>query len=158
MGVQDVKEHSCFFQAEDGIRVDLVTGVQTCALPIWSFPNLINSDLNDLNKDLKNIFSLKDKYKTWNELKKDLNNKKQDKRFRIKSKILKDWIGQETHTMLFSDWLDKNFDPVQNGFMLTDNLAKIPKNKEVWFSGKAVFISREIWSDYSFKESLRGLL
>src|SRR6185436_20434261 len=23
-----------FFQAEDGIRVDLVTGVQTCALPI----------------------------------------------------------------------------------------------------------------------------
>src|SRR5947208_4108291 len=27
---------SCFFfQAEDGIRDDLVTGVQTCALPIW---------------------------------------------------------------------------------------------------------------------------
>src|SRR5207244_7669943 len=25
-----------FFQAEDGIRVDLVTGVQTCALPISS--------------------------------------------------------------------------------------------------------------------------
>src|SRR3990170_4149808 len=25
---------SCFFQAEDGIRDDLVTGVQTCALPI----------------------------------------------------------------------------------------------------------------------------
>src|SRR5207244_4987625 len=24
------------FQAEDGIRDDLVTGVQTCALPIWS--------------------------------------------------------------------------------------------------------------------------
>src|SRR5258708_18139010 len=24
----------CFFQAEDGIRDDLVTGVQTCALPI----------------------------------------------------------------------------------------------------------------------------
>ena len=23
------------FQAEDGIRDDLVTGVQTCALPIW---------------------------------------------------------------------------------------------------------------------------
>src|SRR5258708_23241173 len=30
--------HCCFFfQAEDGIRDDLVTGVQTCALPIsWS--------------------------------------------------------------------------------------------------------------------------
>src|SRR5258708_18481343 len=31
--------HSCsesfFFQAEDGIRDDLVTGVQTCALPIF---------------------------------------------------------------------------------------------------------------------------
>src|SRR5258708_17008082 len=27
-----------FFQAEDGIRDDLVTGVQTCALPIWSRP------------------------------------------------------------------------------------------------------------------------
>src|SRR5258708_31584696 len=27
-----------FFQAEDGIRDDLVTGVQTCALPISSSP------------------------------------------------------------------------------------------------------------------------
>src|SRR5258708_7451070 len=27
-----------FFQAEDGIRDDLVTGVQTCALPISVFP------------------------------------------------------------------------------------------------------------------------
>src|SRR5271170_8170056 len=26
----------CFFQAEDGIRYPLVTGVQTCALPIFS--------------------------------------------------------------------------------------------------------------------------
>src|SRR5689334_24148575 len=34
-----VCEHSClvffFFQAEDGIRDGTVTGVQTCALPIW---------------------------------------------------------------------------------------------------------------------------
>src|SRR5438552_9171034 len=30
-----------FFQAEDGIRDDLVTGVQTCALPIWAgWPNV----------------------------------------------------------------------------------------------------------------------
>src|SRR5215216_6836400 len=28
-----------FFQAEDGIRDDLVTGVQTCALPIWGLDN-----------------------------------------------------------------------------------------------------------------------
>src|SRR5207244_10043382 len=27
-----------FFQAEDGIRDDLVTGVQTCALPIYGCP------------------------------------------------------------------------------------------------------------------------
>src|SRR6478736_9724988 len=27
-----------FFQAEDGIRVLTVTGVQTCALPIWFLP------------------------------------------------------------------------------------------------------------------------
>src|SRR6266536_4712158 len=45
-----------FFQAEDGIRDPLVTGVQTCALPIWlsagrstssgSFPgrSFVNSD------------------------------------------------------------------------------------------------------------------
>src|SRR5205823_6702219 len=29
---------SFFFQAEDGIRYKLVTGVQTCALPIWVIP------------------------------------------------------------------------------------------------------------------------
>src|SRR5258708_27378701 len=29
-----------FFQAEDGIRDDLVTGVQTCALPIWNYVRL----------------------------------------------------------------------------------------------------------------------
>src|SRR2546428_2948164 len=27
-----------FFQAEDGIRDLIVTGVQTCALPIWTHP------------------------------------------------------------------------------------------------------------------------
>src|SRR3990170_945320 len=30
--------HQNVFQAEDGIRVDLVTGVQTCALPILAMP------------------------------------------------------------------------------------------------------------------------
>src|SRR5574340_1522635 len=32
-----------FFQAEDGIRDLLVTGVQTCALPIWGTGTLIPS-------------------------------------------------------------------------------------------------------------------
>src|SRR5947208_4744621 len=36
-----------FFQAEDGIRDDLVTGVQTCALPIWIFQHKIGADLDD---------------------------------------------------------------------------------------------------------------
>src|SRR5258708_37363048 len=31
-----------FFQAEDGIRDDLVTGVQTCALPICTRPQIRN--------------------------------------------------------------------------------------------------------------------
>src|SRR5258708_31511860 len=30
-----IRFHRFFFQAEDGIRDDLVTGVQTCALPIF---------------------------------------------------------------------------------------------------------------------------
>src|SRR5688572_33340674 len=30
-----------FFQAEDGIRDLTVTGVQTCALPIWSAPSAL---------------------------------------------------------------------------------------------------------------------
>src|SRR5215475_14222852 len=34
-----------FFQAEDGIRDFHVTGVQTCALPIWSTSNLSRSPL-----------------------------------------------------------------------------------------------------------------
>src|SRR2546422_1671341 len=29
-----------FFQAEDGIRDVAVTGVQTCALPIWTITNM----------------------------------------------------------------------------------------------------------------------
>ena len=33
-GVGRVRQVNFFFQAEDGIRDDLVTGVQTCALPI----------------------------------------------------------------------------------------------------------------------------
>src|SRR5258708_19303213 len=35
-----------FFQAEDGIRDDLVTGVQTCALPIWAHGRLQRRELH----------------------------------------------------------------------------------------------------------------
>src|SRR5260370_27311144 len=35
-----------FFQAEDGIRDSSVTGVQTCALPIWVSPVASSTSLN----------------------------------------------------------------------------------------------------------------
>src|SRR3990170_4639318 len=37
-----------FFQAEDGIRDDLVTGVQTCALPISHGGSLFLDEIGDL--------------------------------------------------------------------------------------------------------------
>src|SRR5215216_4785770 len=40
-----------FFQAEDGIRDDLVTGVQTCALPIY--PLLAEAELEGLARSLE---------------------------------------------------------------------------------------------------------
>src|SRR5699024_8170637 len=49
-----------FFQAEDGIRYRNVTGVQTCALPIWNKPiisvyNLVHSLLNSFDDCWRNI-------------------------------------------------------------------------------------------------------
>src|SRR2546430_7436934 len=37
MQIQELMHDDFFFQAEDGIRDLTVTGVQTCALPIWAF-------------------------------------------------------------------------------------------------------------------------
>src|SRR5258708_17178977 len=39
-----------FFQAEDGIRDDLVTGVQTCALPIFGCVFSSNRRIEDANR------------------------------------------------------------------------------------------------------------
>ena len=51
----DVVECNCFFffQAEDGIRDRLVTGVQTCALPISINPAA------PIMKELKNKYRIK---------------------------------------------------------------------------------------------------
>src|SRR5690349_25180042 len=38
-----------FFQAEDGIRDLYVTGVQTCALPIWSGPPTTDARCTSVN-------------------------------------------------------------------------------------------------------------
>src|SRR5258708_27550538 len=42
-----------FFQAEDGIRDDLVTGVQTCALPIFDY--LENVELAAPNAEARRL-------------------------------------------------------------------------------------------------------
>src|SRR5207247_7759376 len=44
-----------FFQAEDGIRCPLVTGVQTCALPIFS---TVSNRLNAVMKQLAVIATI----------------------------------------------------------------------------------------------------
>src|SRR2546425_5268797 len=44
-----------FFQAEDGIRDKLVTGVQTCALPIWRGSYTIQPANNISDIDLQGI-------------------------------------------------------------------------------------------------------
>src|SRR5690349_23967702 len=43
-------EYSFFFQAEDGIRDLYVTGVQTCALPIWLETGVVMLTTFDLNE------------------------------------------------------------------------------------------------------------
>ena len=45
-----------FFQAEDGIRDDLVTGVQTCALPILSVKELKVPMVPYLEMDDSHVF------------------------------------------------------------------------------------------------------
>ena len=47
-----------FLQAEDGIRVRLVTGVQTCALPILLRSEIINTSVPLWDLMMKNIYSL----------------------------------------------------------------------------------------------------
>ena len=47
-----------FFQAEDGIRDDLVTGVQTCALPIYSKSFALFNIINCCNNPIKYFTNL----------------------------------------------------------------------------------------------------
>src|SRR3712207_7922360 len=56
-----------FFQAEDGIRDIGVTGVQTCALPIYIFPGERNSSgFSNLSRE--NIMSMKGVARTTSNL------------------------------------------------------------------------------------------
>src|SRR4030042_290129 len=50
-----------FFQAEDGIRDVAVTGVQTCALPIWVTPALCASRRSASPKSSPSFFMMKEK-------------------------------------------------------------------------------------------------
>src|SRR5687767_15838202 len=45
-----------FFQAEDGIRDKLVTGVQTCALPIWEGGNEVVLIHTEVQRDRPHAF------------------------------------------------------------------------------------------------------
>src|SRR2546423_11525066 len=47
-----------FFQAEDGIRDKLVTGVQTCALPIWKFEYFLQQLLAVNQRDLSQVVAV----------------------------------------------------------------------------------------------------
>src|SRR5699024_11938114 len=47
------KRHFFFFQAEDGIRDRNVTGVQTCALPIWFAQKLHLTGYSELRSILR---------------------------------------------------------------------------------------------------------
>src|SRR5207253_4799119 len=50
-----------FFQAEDGIRDGHVTGVQTCALPIFlAAPLIAGNNLTAMTDDVKSILMNKD--------------------------------------------------------------------------------------------------
>src|SRR5205807_3601036 len=46
-----------FFQAEDGIRDYKVTGVQTCALPIWAPQPLQSPNLDDAPREFRHFIS-----------------------------------------------------------------------------------------------------
>src|SRR5476649_2069583 len=53
-GIRHPRSSLFFFQAEDGIRDRCVTGVQTCALPIFAtqrmpFPHISDSEPSELN-------------------------------------------------------------------------------------------------------------
>src|SRR5699024_12126332 len=53
--------YDIFFKAEDGIRYRNVTGVQTCALPIFNFKDKIVIERKaDLNELCCNLFDKKD--------------------------------------------------------------------------------------------------
>src|SRR5574344_1776524 len=66
--VDFINEIVIFFQAEDGIRDDLVTGVQTCALPIFVKDRIglfvndqdsVDKIKDNCNKMLENITEFK---------------------------------------------------------------------------------------------------
>src|SRR5437868_788742 len=53
-----------FFQAEDGIRDRNVTGVQTCALPIFGVPAVLQDPALDLYDSSNNLIASNDNWKS----------------------------------------------------------------------------------------------
>src|SRR5258708_26385309 len=52
-----------FFQAEDGIRDDLVTGVQTCALPIFADEPISSLDVNIQAQIINLLIDLQERFR-----------------------------------------------------------------------------------------------
>src|SRR5689334_13257627 len=55
-----------FFQAEDGIRDGTVTGVQTCALPIWTLEDRVEERTHELDRRRQVAEALRDILATLN--------------------------------------------------------------------------------------------
>src|SRR5690606_33301926 len=113
-----------FFQAEDGIRAFHVTGVQTCALPI--FPSKIGYVLGISNKDLEKIIYY-ETYVVVNPGK--TNHKKMDFITEEEYNEILDGMTEEEHELPDDD--PKKFYAEQGGVAVKELLKRVNIDDEV---------------------------
>src|SRR2546430_11607410 len=78
----------CFFQAEDGIRDLTVTGVQTCALPIWC-----GAKLNALRSESRAAVRMLTRWRDWPSWRHALNSSTASDHWLIPQKTLATSVG-----------------------------------------------------------------